>query len=142
MGLAAFVFAKLEIHIEGPGGWARDLPTWRIENEWTRRFFSGRPLTGYHLYVHLFVLLVVHLPYGLGFAAPSWQAEARIVAFLILFWVVEDFLWFVINPHFGLRRFRPEHVPWHAPTWWWIMPRDYWVFLPLGLALYWLGFRG
>lgn len=138
--LAAWVFAQLEVQIEGDAGWARDLPTWRIENQWTRRFFSSRPLTGYHLYVHLFVLIAVHLPYGLGFAAPSWRAEARILAFLVLFWVLEDFLWFVVNPRFGVRRFRPEHAWWHAPTWWWIMPRDYWMFIPVGLALYGFGF--
>ncbi len=136
---AGGVFALLEIQIEGEAGWAANLPTWRIENRWTRLFFSRRPLTGYHLYVHLFVLLLAHLPYTLGFAAPSWAAEARIAAFLIFFWVAEDYLWFVFNPKFGARKFRPEHAWWHAPTWWWIMPRDYWVFLPIGVVLYWLG---
>lgn len=133
---AATCFALLEIAIEGDQGWAAALPTWKIENKWTRWFFSSRPLTGYHLYVHLFVLVFVHLPYGLGFLAPSWKVEARIAAFLIFFWVMEDFLWFVLNPAFGIRRFTREHVWWHAPTWWWVMPRDYWVFLPLGILLY------
>lgn len=133
---AAAFFALLEIQIEGPDGWAAGLPTWRVENRWTRWFFSSRPLTGYHLYVHLFIIVVVHAPYGLGFVAPSWRAEGRILAFLILFWVLEDFLWFVLNPAFGIRRFTREHVWWHAPTWIWIMPRDYWVFLPIGVALY------
>lgn len=130
------VFALLEIHIEGRDGWAANLPTWRVDNRFTRLVMGGRELTGYHLYVHLFVLLMAHLPYGLGIAPPSWHAEGRIVAFLILFWVMEDFLWFVFNPAFGVRRFRREHVPWHAPAWWWIMPRDYWVFTPLALLLY------
>ena len=133
---AAAFFALLEIQIEGEEGWAAALPTWKVENRWTRWFFSSRPMTGYHLYVHLFILVLVHLPYGLGFLAPSWKVEARIGAFLIFFWVVEDFLWFVFNPAFGVRRFTKEHVWWHAPTWWWVMPRDYWVFLPLGILLY------
>jgi hypothetical protein len=133
---AAAFFALLEIQIEGEDGWAASLPTWKVENRWTRWFFSSRPLTGYHLYVHLFVLVAVHLPYGLSFLAPSWRAEARIAAFLIFFWVAEDFLWFVFNPAFGIRRFTREHVWWHAPTWWWVMPRDYWTFLPLGAVLY------
>ena len=133
---AGYVFAKLEIQIEGGAGWAADLPTWRVENRWTRWFFSSRPLTGYHLYVHLFVLCLVHLPYALGFVAPSWPAQARILSFLIFFWLVEDFLWFVLNPEFGVRKFRREHIWWHAPTWWWIMPRDYWVFTPIATLLY------
>lgn len=139
---SALSFALLEIQIEGRAGWASNLPTWRIENEWTRRFFSARPLTGYHLYVHLVILCFCHAPYALGFVAPSWAAEARILAFLIFFWVAEDFLWFVLNPAYGLHKFRREHVWWHAPTWWWIMPRDYWIFTPLAATLYVLSFYG
>ncbi len=133
---AAAFFALVEIQVEGSAGWAAALPTWRLENRWTRLLLGSRALTGYHLYVHLFVLVAVHLPYGLGLAAPSWAAEARIVAFLVLFWVLEDFLWFVLNPAYGLRRFTPEHAAWHAPSWWWIMPREYWVLTPAALALY------
>jgi hypothetical protein len=139
--VCAVLFALLEVQIEDGAGWASSLPTWRVENRWTRLFFSRRPLTGYHLYVHLFVIAAVHLPYALGFAEPAWRAEARILAFLVFFWLAEDFLWFVLNPAFGIRRFHPEHAWWHAPTWWWIMPRDYWVFLPVGVALYWFGTR-
>jgi hypothetical protein len=135
---AAAAFALLEIQIEGGAGWAANLPTWRVENRWTRLFFSSRPLTGYHLYVHLWVLVMVHLPFALGFAPASWAGEARILAFLVFFWIAEDFLWFVLNPEFGIRRFTRGHIWWHAPTWWWIAPRDYWVFAPLGGVLYWL----
>jgi hypothetical protein len=133
---AAAFFALLEIQIEGGNGWASSLPTWRLENRWTRVFFGRRALTGYHLYVHLFVLVLLHLPYALALTTPSWAVEARIVAFLVLFWVIEDFLWFVFNPAFGLRRFTPEHAWWHAPSWWWIAPREYWIFTPLAVALY------
>jgi len=62
-----------------------------------------------------------------------------LIGFLILFFLIEDFLWFVLNPSFGLKRFRAQHIWWHAPTWWWIMPRDYWVFGVIGIALYVVG---
>lgn len=133
---AALTFALLEIQIEGSRGWAAGLPTWRVENRWTRIFFGRRALTGYHLYVHLFLGVLVHLPFALGFAAFSWRGEARIAAFLVLFWILEDFLWFVLNPAFGVGRFTPEHAWWHAPSWWWIMPREYWIFAPMAVALY------
>src|SRR4051812_4427103 len=106
----------VEIQIEGGQGWAAHLPTWRIENRWTRLFFRSRPLTGYHFYAHLFVLSMVHAPFGLGLAPFTWRGEARVLAFLILFWIAEDFLWFVLNPSFGLRKFRKQHIWWHAPT--------------------------
>jgi hypothetical protein len=35
----AVIFAKVEIHIEGPHGWAAKLPTWRIEDHWLLRLF-------------------------------------------------------------------------------------------------------
>ena len=92
LAVASGLFALVEIQIEGPNGWAERLPTWRIENQWTRLFCGRRPLTGYHLYVLLFVLLIVHLPYALSLVTPSLKAEFRILAFLILFWMAEDFL--------------------------------------------------
>lgn len=132
---SAALFALVEIQIEGQNGWAGQLPTWRIENRWTRLFFGKKPLTGYHLYALLFVFLMAHAPFFIGVALPTWRGEARVLAFVILFWVLEDFLWFVFNPGFGVRKFRRQHIWWHAPAWWWIMPRDYWLFVPTGLLL-------
>lgn len=136
---ASALFALLEIQIEDGSGWAANLPTWRYEAAWTRRVLGARAITGYHLYFQLFIALMAHLPYLLGAAPLSWPLELRILAFLVLFWVLEDFLWFVLNPAFGLRRFRREAIWWHAPNWWGIMPRDYWLFIPIGLALYLAG---
>jgi len=86
--------------------------------------------------VHLFVLVVVHLPFLIGIAPFSWRGELRILAFLVLFWVLEDFLWFAFHRNWGVKRFRREHIPWHGDSWWWFMPRDYWIFLPIGFVLY------
>ncbi len=133
-------FALLEIQIEDGHGWAGALPTWRFENRWTRRFLGARPITGYHLFMHVLVLLLAHLAYFVG-VRPMLRLEARILAFVILFWILEDFLWFIFNPAWGLRRFRRAEIPWHARSWWWIMPRDYWIFLPVAGLLYWLGWR-
>lgn len=135
----ALFFALLEIQIEGEEGWARGLPTWRYRGRWARLLLGGRTVTGYHLYAHLFVITLAHAAYALGPLPLSWTTEARLVAFIVLFWVFEDFLWFVMNPAYGLGRFRREHIPWHEDSWWWIMPREYWVFLPLGIGLYLVG---
>ena len=134
--IASTVFALLEVQIEGPNGWAADLPCWTVDNRWTRVFFAGRPLTGYHFYLHLFVLTLTHLPFLLSLAPWTPAAELRIVAFIILFFVIEDFLWFVFNPAFGVRRFRGEQIWWHRKSWWWLMPRDYWIAIPIAVGLY------
>jgi hypothetical protein len=132
----ATLFSLAEIQIEGPNGWAANLPTWRVSNRWTRVFYSSKPLTGYHLYTQLFILAAIHLPFALGMVPLTWQMEARQLSFYILFWVLEDFLWFLLNPAFGLKRFRRRDIWWHGKTWWWVMPRDYWIFIPIGFALY------
>lgn len=134
---AAACVALLEIQIEGPHGWAQRLPTWRLQSRLWTRLFPGRPLTGYHLYLLLFIMLVAHLPFAFGMPW-TWYREARAVAFVLLFWVAEDFLWFVLNPHFGLRRFSPEHIAWHRHAWWWLAPRDYWIATSIGVVLYFL----
>lgn len=133
---ASLLAALLEIQIEGPDGWAASLPTWEARPRWLRWLLGTRSITGYHLYIHLLVLVLVHLPFGLGLLPFSLHAEARILAFLVLFWVLEDFLWFVVNPAWGLERFRRTEIPWHAGAWWAFMPRDYWVFIPVGVGLY------
>lgn len=133
---AAACFALLEIQIEGPAGWAANLPTWRVKSKWLNRLFPGRQLTGYHLWMLIFIAIVAHLPFA-SFRVPwSWEAEFRAVAFFLFFWVFEDFLWFVLNPHFGIRRFRPQYIEWHRKAWWWLAPRDYWIGLLLATALY------
>ena len=138
VALTATLFALAEIQIEGSHGWAASLPTWRLENRWTRLLYNSKPLTGYHLYTLLFTLALIHLPFGLGLAPVTWHSEARLLSFFILFWVLEDFLWFIFNPAYGLKKFRPEHIWWHAPTWWWLMPREYWISIPIGVGLYFL----
>jgi hypothetical protein len=134
--IVSYIFARLEIEIEGPFGWAEKLPTWRVSNRWTKIFYGSRPLTGYHLWMQLFVVLLVHIPVAFDFAGWTWGHELQAIAFIILFFIIEDFLWFVLNSAFGVRRFRKEHIWWHAPHWWWIMPRDYWIFFLVAVAFY------
>jgi hypothetical protein len=132
--LLAFVFAKVEVQIEGPHGWAAQLPTWRIEKHpLLNVFWGGRPLTGYHAWVFLFMALLFHLPLVLD--GPFTLArEARILGSLALFWIAEDFLWFVINPAYGLRRFRKGQIEWHR-HWLGPVPVDYAVYLVVGAGL-------
>jgi hypothetical protein len=132
---AATCFALLEIQIEGPAGWAANLPTWRLKSRWYTRLFPGRPLTGYHLWILTFIAIVAHLPFAVGLPW-TWNGELRALAFVLFFWVFEDFLWFAFNPHYGLRRFRPQFIAWHRPNWWWIAPRDYWIGLAIAISLY------
>jgi hypothetical protein len=136
--ISATLLALVEIQAEGEHGWGEKFPTWRVRNRLTRLLWGERPVTGYHLYLNLFVLVILHFPFAAGFVHWTGRLEYRVVAFLVLFWILEDFLWFVLNPAFGWRRFTREVVWWHAKNWWGFMPADYWVALVVGSGLYWM----
>ena len=108
----AIVFALLEIQIEGRNGWAADLPCWRREKGLLVRLTGGRPITGYHLWMILFVIAMFHFP----FLFMDWEAgkELLILGLYCWFSLVEDFAWFVLNPHYGIRRFKKGEIWWHA----------------------------
>jgi hypothetical protein len=137
VAVLAFVYAKVEIMIEGGAGWAANLPCWRIEKhrllDW---FFGGRPMTGYHAWVLPFMVGVFHLHFAFAWSW-SWRLELRTLAAVLLFWIIEDVLWFILNPAWGLRRLRRGEVPWHI-NWFLGAPTDYWTFTTTALVLLWL----
>jgi len=137
--LTAIFFAEVEIQIEGPAGWAASLPTWRIEHHRLLDiFWGGRPLTGYHAWAFSFMFLVFHL--GVFITQKwSWRIETRIIASLMLFWIIEDFLWFIFNPAFGISNFSPDKVSWHT-HWFLGIPADYWNFTIVSAILMWLSY--
>ena len=136
--IAAFCWANLEIHIEGNAGWAANLPTWKIDKHILLDvFYGGRPLTGYHVWAFSSVFFFFHLPY---FFLHTWSPRMELcaIAGYNLFWVVEDFLWFVLNPHFGWSKFNRGSIWWHK-RWLLGLPLDYWLLGGLGGVLLYVG---
>ena len=132
----ACILALWEIQIEGKDGWAANLPGWRIEKGWVVRLTGGRPLTGYHLYLTVFLIAIVHLP--LFFTRWSWQLECVILGFYLGMVLIEDLFWFVFNPHYGIKSFRKGKIWWHR-SWWGPVPSFYWVLLVMVIGLMYLG---
>ena len=130
--VVAMVLAQLEIQIEGPYGWAERLPTWRWDTPGVRKWL-GKPVTGYHLWLNLFILLFLHLPMVLG--KPTLGQETEILSLYFLLCVCWDFLWFVCNPHFGLKRFKSENV-WWFHRWWFGVPMAYFGGIAASAALW------
>ena len=140
IALAAALFAQVEIQIEGPHGWAASLPTWRVTDAPPfNALFGGRAITGYHVFVFSFMFCIFHLPLAVA-GRFSWRLEARLIGGLMLFWIIEDFLWFVMNPAFGLAKLTPRQVPWH-PHWLLGLPADYLVFTLAAAVLWWSAYR-
>jgi hypothetical protein len=131
MVLLAVILALWEIQIEGKDGWAAKLPGWRIEKGWVLKFTGGRPLTGYHLFMTAFMLGIIHLP--LFFTPWSWRLECLLIGFYTGMVLIEDFLWFVFNPHYGIKNFRKGKIWWHK-TWWGPVPSLYY-FMLVGVIL-------
>jgi len=129
-----FFFAKVEIQIEGAEGWATSLPTWRIEQHvLLTLFWGGRAMTGYHAWAFTFIALMFHFPLAMQ-GEWTWMLEARVAASIMLFWVFEDFLWFILNPAFGLKRFNKQVATWH-PNWVLGAPVEYWGASILGVGV-------
>ncbi len=136
--ISSFIFSKVEIAIEGSHGWAENLPTWKLPRDhWVSTiFFGNKPATGYHAWVNFFILFFVHIIYL--FQLPTIALELKLISFVIFFWVIEDFLWFVLNPAYGIKNFKKEKIWWHEKNWWWVAPRDYFIFLPIAMLLYYI----
>ena len=113
-GLALFalchLLARVEIEIEGARGWAADLPTWRWGPDWWLALTNGKELTGYHLWLTLFLVGVMHLP--LVFAGFSLALWAKCLSSYLLLTAAWDLQWFVWNPAWGFRALRTRPVPW------------------------------
>jgi hypothetical protein len=136
MVFMALILALWEIQIEGKDGWAANSPGWRIEKGWLVRITGGRPITGYHFYMIIFMISLVHLP--LFFVTWGWRLECLLIGFYLGMVLVEDFLWFVLNPYYGIKSFRKGKIWWHK-TWWGPVPSLYWILLVIVIVLVYFG---
>ena len=124
------LMAGLEIEAEGKHGWAERMPTWyRTTGPIARlygRLMGGKPLTGYHAFMFFLPLAFVHIPF---FSGMAWTFAAECIALSNYFvvCVLWDFIWFVLNPHYGVRNFKKTTVWWHGKSPWvfGIFPADY-----------------
>lgn len=136
--ILGIVLALIEIQIEGKHAWATQLPTWRpTDAKWYARFFrkmmSGKELTGYHASLFTFVILVFHLPffYGYAFTLDHWL---KTISMILMFMVLWDFQWMVLNPHYPLKRFTKEYIWWHK-KWMLGLPSDYYSGIAVALVV-------
>lgn len=137
--LIALAFAMWEIQIEGKDGWAAKLPCWR-KNGGKLVKLLGVQITGYHVFLMINLLFFIHLP--VFFVNQwNWKNELAILGFLLLFFPLEDFFWFLLNPAFGLKGFRQTNpnLWWHK-RWFWGLPIFYWFIAPIGIILILIGF--
>lgn len=136
----AVIFALIEIEVEGTNGWAKNLPT-------TKNIVGH--LTLYHVYM---VLLAIFIIAGFLFYKQSKNCKGPpekkntskqsrvfnkyvqpiliIIFHIVLYFLIQDFLWFVFNPGFKVTGYHPSNIPWHK-YWFGGLP----IFNYIGLAV-------
>ena len=124
-----------EAYIEGSGGWAANQVGWRIP---FKVGFLSRPLDAYHFWSWLVMIpMFLMLP----FVMFGWNAHLfwLIVMGFLIGTVIEDYLWFVVNPAFPLKHFKPAFVWWHYWIGWgkFRVPEIY-VLYPILTVLIWI----
>ncbi|MEM0473604.1 MAG: hypothetical protein QXF88_02695 [Candidatus Aenigmatarchaeota archaeon] len=134
--LLSLIFAILEIEIEGKYGWAEKIPTWHKKSKMFSFLASKKPLTGYHFFMLLLLFMLFHFVFFVGLKW-SLSLELRIISYFILFLVIEDFLWFVFNPYYRLKKFKKDKIWWHYNSKWIfnLIPLDYIIGIFLSILL-------
>lgn len=94
-----------EAYVERGQGWARSAGGWRI-NLWVRE------LTAYHFWAWL-VMIPMFLMLPLVIFGWNTSIFWLLVSACIMGTVLEDFLWFVVNPDFPFKDFNPKKVTWY-----------------------------
>ena len=90
---------------EGVRSWAKGKTGWKIGRQpWV--------LTQYHFFLFWVTFpLLLSIPLVLDYSAEL----LRTIAFAYITGVIiQDFSWFIFNKRWGLRRFNPKYVDWHA----------------------------
>jgi hypothetical protein len=101
----AVLYSILEIEIEGKtGGWANNIPTAK----------SGIGIfTYYHIYMNIIIILIITYSTIIIF-----KNIYLVLYFIIVWFIVEDFCWFVLNPYYTLDKYTKEDIWWHRNQIW------------------------
>jgi hypothetical protein len=110
MIILALFHSLQETQIEGKAGWARHLPTFRISTFITKLLLN-KEITGYHIFMLLMYITIFH---GIYLFNP-WTLKTEFTIFGLLSWyfIIEDFLFFLVNPHYGISKFKKGSISWH-----------------------------
>ena len=135
MIVLAYLHAWQETQIEGKSGWAKHLPTFRI-NVMLTKLLIGKHITGYHIFLLAMFITIFH---GVFLFLPwSLRTEALVFGLFSLYFVIEDFMFFVVNPHYPLKNFKRGKIEWHR-RWFCKLPVSYWWGIIIGVFLLWIG---
>jgi hypothetical protein len=134
--LLALLFAATYASVESQP-YAGGLPVWRPDPNlwWVKLLFwfpnLGRPVNGLDTFGLLFLgttcLLLVPVWNALHDRLLPKHEFLELVAYFICAAVIEDWVWYAINPQVGLKRFTEGFLPrWMYSAWLCGFPSQYW----------------
>lgn len=145
--LYSLLWALMFVNAEGSDGWGGK-SGWVISGKkwfFMNLFTFGRPIRLLPVFgIITFIVSYLFPPLwniskGFPFTLTNW---GELIAYFALFAILEDLLWFLVNPHYGFSKFKKEFIPWH-PRWFLRIPIDYWigvvVFIASGLLFKGIG---
>jgi hypothetical protein len=155
--MLALLFSAGFASVEGSIPYAGNLPdVWRPDpNLWWVKILYwfpnlGRPVNGLDTFFLLlaggfgiFLVPVYMKTHGHPYGLKDWF---EMLTVFIVFSVIEDWVWYLINPFFGIQRFWPEYIPnWMHPLWFMGLPSQYWYGLfasiPVALIAHWPDYK-
>ena len=105
----AALYSLLEIEIEGKYGWGRQLPTFTILTGPFKHF------TFYHLIMATIIILTNTYPIIADSALRRPTDTLALCIYNNILWFsIEDFLWFVLNPYYTYKNYRSASAQWHS----------------------------
>ena len=106
----------IEIELEAAHGWCKNIPT--------AKNVIGT-FTLYHIYMMIFMTVVISMIFIPRFVIACqtseftpWSAVCHFLFYLLAWFLIEDFLWFVLNPYYTIQKYTQKNIPWHTK---WIM---------------------
>jgi len=106
------IWASIAVQSEGKDGSEKKLQT---------KPFLGTSFTWYRVLSITMTFLVSFEIVKYSWDLPFWIAAT---------FLIKDYMWFMINPNFGVSKFNKEDIPWH--TWVFRLPLIHWI---CGLAM-------
>ena len=116
-----------EAYIEGKNAWGKKQVGWK------KKILGCYDLTAYHFWLNLMLFFFMTLPLIIN----GWNTRlfGVLISASALGFIIQDILWYVINPFYSLKKFNPKDANWYP----WIkigkfqIPRTYLMGFIIGI---------